>query len=97
MAAIRTSACAWPASLAPSASSDLDVSVVQPAAVRGGDAKQVQLATLRNIREAAIAGGLDDADEIDEIATELERYVGRPDTLVTTARIVQCWGLRPAG
>jgi SAM-dependent methyltransferase len=73
---------------------DLDVAVVQPAGMRG-DAKQVQLLTLRNIREAAIACGLDDADEIDEIAAELERYVSRPDTLVTTARIVQCWGVRP--
>lgn len=74
---------------------DLDVAVVQPAGL-SGDAKQIQLLTLLNIREAAIAAGLADTEEIDRLGDELESFVARPDTVVTTARIVQSWGVVPS-
>jgi SAM-dependent methyltransferase len=73
---------------------DLDVAVVQPAGLTG-DAKQVQLLTLLNVRDAAVAAGLADHAEIDRLAAELAAFVDRPDTVVTTARIVQSWGVVP--
>jgi SAM-dependent methyltransferase len=70
---------------------DVDVAVAQPA----GDATLVQLLTLRNIRPAAIAAGLATAAELDVLEHDLQTFVDRPDTVVTTARIVQSWGRRP--
>lgn len=73
---------------------DVDVAVAQPAGLRG-DATQVQLLTLRNIRAAAVAAGLATDAELDELEHDLAAFVDRPDTVVTTARIVQSWGRRP--
>jgi SAM-dependent methyltransferase len=73
---------------------ELDVAVVQPAAL-SGDAKQIQLLTLLNVREAAVGAGLADDAEIDQLAAELASFVDRPDTVATTARIVQSWGVVP--
>jgi len=73
---------------------DVDVAVAQPAGLQG-DATQVQLLTLHNIRPAAVAAGLATDAELEELERELRTYVDRPDTVVTTARIVQSWGTRP--
>ena len=74
---------------------DVDVAVTQPAGL-GGDATEVQLLTLRNIRPAAVAASLATDAELDELDHDLQVFVDRPDTVVTTARIVQSWGTRPA-
>ena len=73
---------------------DVDVAVAQPAGLQG-DATQVQLLTLHNIRPAAVAAGLATDAELEELERDLRTYVDRPDTVVTTARIVQSWGTKP--
>jgi SAM-dependent methyltransferase len=72
---------------------DIGVEVVQPAGLTG-DAKRIQLLTLTAIRDAAVAAGVTDDEEIDRLAAELEAFVARDDTVVTTAQIVQTWGYR---
>jgi len=73
---------------------DVDVAVAQPAGLRG-DATRVQLLTLPNIRPAAVAAGLATDAELEDLERDLEAFVERPDTVITTARIVQSWGVRP--
>ncbi len=69
-------------------------SVSQPGGLNG-DAKTVQLLTLNNIAETAIALGLTTADEVNRLRTELTTLIERPDTYITTARIIQAWGRTP--
>jgi SAM-dependent methyltransferase len=73
----------------------IGIHVVQPAGL-AGDAKRIQLLTLSAIRDAAIAAGVADDDEIDRLVAELGAFVGRDDTVVSTAQIVQTWGYRRA-
>ena len=74
---------------------DIGIEVVQPAGLTG-DAKRIQLLTLNTIRDAAIAAGVTDDDEIDRLVAELTAFVARDDTVVSTAQIVQTWGYRRA-
>ncbi|MET0327089.1 MAG: methyltransferase domain-containing protein [Ilumatobacteraceae bacterium] len=84
-----------PGILAAAGLDDVDVAVAQPAG-RRGDAKRVQLLTLRNTRSASAAAGLATDAELDDLERDLESFIDRPDTVVTTARIVQSWGTKPA-
>jgi SAM-dependent methyltransferase len=74
---------------------DVGIQVVQPAALHG-DAKRIQLLTLAAIESVAIELGISTSEEIATITADLEEFVERPDTVVTTAQVVQTWGSRPA-
>ncbi|MET0147397.1 MAG: hypothetical protein ABW328_21830 [Ilumatobacteraceae bacterium] len=67
----------------------------QPAAL-DGDAKRIQLLTLAALRESAIAAGVTDDAEVDTILVALDALARRPDSVVSTAQIVQSWGRRIA-
>jgi SAM-dependent methyltransferase len=84
-----------PLRLADAGFEDIGIQIVQPAALQG-DAKRIQLLTLGAIKSVAIDAGLSTAEEIAQIATDLQEFVERPDTVVTTAQVVQTWGTRPA-
>lgn len=71
--------------------SEISVSVSQPGAL-SGDAKTIQLLTLKNIAAAATSLGLTTAEEIDRLRSELTAHIERDDTYITTARIIQTWG-----
>ena len=73
----------------------IGIQVVQPAALTG-DAKLIQLLTLRATAEAAIAAGVTTPTELAALEGELEALVERSDTVVSTAQIVQTWGRPPA-
>lgn len=73
---------------------DIGIEVVQPAAM-AGDAKRIQRLTLIAIRDTAIAAGTATGEEIDGLASELDAFIERTDTVVTTAQIVQTWARRP--
>jgi SAM-dependent methyltransferase len=73
---------------------DVDVQVAQPAALVG-DRKRIQRLTLDALRDAAVAAGQTDHAEIDALLAELDVVIGRPDSVVTTAHVVQTWGRRP--
>ena len=74
---------------------DIAVEVVQPAGLTG-DAKQILVLTQRAIAERAVAAGVVTAEEMDANIAALQAFADRPDTVVTTAQIVQTWGRRPA-
>ncbi len=74
---------------------EIAIDVVQPAGITG-DAKTIQTLTLAATRDAIVAAGLATSDEVDQVASELEAFVARPDTVVSVARIVQTWGRKPA-
>ena len=82
-----------PRLLAAAGLTDVGISIVQPAAL-SGDAKRIQLLTLAAIEPAAIEFGTSTAAEIAELIAELRDFVERPDTVVTTAQVVQSWGRR---
>jgi SAM-dependent methyltransferase len=83
-----------PALLLDAGLADVDVEVVQPAAL-WGDAKRIQLLTLEATADSMVAAGLATSDEIAGIASELAAYIDRPDTLASTARTIQSWGRLP--
>lgn len=70
--------------------------IVQPASL-SGDEKRIQLLTLRAIVAAATQAGTSTAEEIGRLSVALSAFVERPDTLVSTAQIVQAWGTQPEG
>jgi SAM-dependent methyltransferase len=82
-----------PLQLARAGLADIGIEIVQPAAL-GGDAKRLQLLTLTAVEAAAVRAGVSTAEEIAHLATALHGFVERPDTLVTTAQVVQSWGTR---
>ncbi len=80
-----------PAALLAAGAGDVHAETVQPGALIG-PAKRIQLITLTNIAATAIDLGLTDADEVEALRSALTAFVDRPDTFVTTARVVQAWG-----
>lgn len=84
-----------PRLLAAAGLTEVGIEIVQPAAL-SGDAKRIQLLTLAAIEPTAIRLGVSTAEEIADLITELREFVERPDTVVTTAQIVQSWGHRGA-
>lgn len=69
----------------------IGVNVVQPAGLTG-DAKQVIVLTQRAIADTAVASGILTWEEMNENIAELQAFVDRSDTVMTTAQIVQTWG-----
>ena len=74
---------------------DVGIDVVQPAGL-DGDTKQILGLTLRAVADNAIAAGVTTRVELDVIDHQLRAFADRPDTVMTTAPIVQTWGRRPA-
>ena len=73
---------------------EVNVSIVQPVALRG-DAKRLNPLTMANIADAVIQDGLTSSDDVDRLVTELSAYAEDPSTLAGLPRIVQTWGRRP--
>jgi ubiquinone/menaquinone biosynthesis C-methylase UbiE len=72
-----------------------EMQVVQPASLRG-EVKLLSAVTMEAIADAVLAASLATGEEIEQIVDELHR-VGRDETTVmSTPRIVQAWGRRPA-
>lgn len=69
------------------------VHVVQPAGWQGG-VKRIQALTLAATRDAILAAALASSEEIDAILDQLDAFAERDDTVVSVARIAQCWGWR---
>jgi SAM-dependent methyltransferase len=65
--------------------------VVQPAGWQG-DVKHISALTLAATRDSILAADLASHEEIDAILAQLEAFAARDDTVVTAARIAQCWG-----
>ena len=74
---------------------EIETDVVQPGTLHG-DAKLIQHLTLVNIRTTLLDLDLATSAEIDQLSAELAAFVARTDTYVTTARVFQCRGRRPA-
>lgn len=72
----------------------LHVSHVQPVYI-DGEAKQIHRITLDNIAPALTAAGLATDAELEMLTRELDAFLTRPDTLVSTPRIFQVWARRP--
>jgi SAM-dependent methyltransferase len=85
-----------PRFLAAAGLTDVGIEVVQPAAMHG-DATRIQVLTFAAIRDAAIAAGVVTAVEHEAIANDLAAFVERPDSVVSTAQIVQAWAWRNPG
>ena len=69
----------------------VDVSIVQPAGMRG-DAKLIGPLTMENIADSVIADGLAARDEIDALVRDMYAYVSDPKTITGLPRVVQAWG-----
>jgi hypothetical protein len=89
-----------PALLRDAGCEQVQVSIVQPAALDpsapGGDLKLAIPLTIENIADAAIMEGLALREEIDALVDDLYRLAADPDTLMAFPRIVQVWGRRPS-
>lgn len=73
---------------------EIGVSVAQPIGLEG-EAKLMNPLTMESIAGAVLADGLATRDEIDAIVRELYEFAADPNTLASTARVVQAWGRRP--
>jgi len=69
------------------------VSHVQPVFM-DGDAKRIHQITLENIASAVVAGSLATDAEVEALARALDKFVDRPDTIVSFPRIYQVWAHR---
>ena len=74
--------------------SDVQVSIVQPVALKG-EAKLISPITLENIAPAVLAEGLASEEEIDQLVRELYEFAADESTLASVPRIFQTWGRRP--
>lgn len=68
--------------------------VVQPVAYEG-EVKLVNPITLANISGALIASGLSTNEEIQRLVQELQDFAKDPNTVMSIARVIQCWGYAP--
>jgi SAM-dependent methyltransferase len=88
-----------PAILSAAGCDEVQVNIVQPAALdpsgAGGDVKLAIPLTVENIADAAVAEGLAGREEVDALVDELYRLAADPDILIGFPRIVQAWGRRP--
>lgn len=73
---------------------DIQVQVAQPVGLTG-DMKQVSLLSMEAIADAVIETGLADHRRISEIVAELKKQADDPQTLISIARVIQCWGRKP--
>lgn len=83
-----------PLLLREAALADVQVHVVQPAAMEG-EAKLINPLTMENLVETVVADGLASRDEVHRIIDDMYAYARDPGTVVSLPRIVQAWGTRP--
>jgi SAM-dependent methyltransferase len=69
----------------------IEATAVQPMAIEG-DVKLACALTLENIADAAVAEGVAERGEIEQVATDLHRQAADRVTLMSFPRIVQVWG-----
>lgn len=74
---------------------NVEVSVAQPLGCEG-EVKLLSALTMENIADAVLQENLATPAEIEEIVRELYDYAADPTTLVSTPRVVQTWGWKPA-
>jgi len=80
-----------PSLLASAGFQDVQMNVVQPAAI-AGEVKLLSPLTMESIAEAVIRESLADEAEVEQIVAELYRYARTPGTIGCTPRIVEAWG-----
>jgi SAM-dependent methyltransferase len=73
----------------------IGVNVEQPVG-SDGDVKLLTALTFESIADTAVAAGLANAGELDELMHELHSFAARPDTVLSLPRMVQVWGRVPA-
>jgi SAM-dependent methyltransferase len=73
----------------------IGVNIEQPAGF-DSDVKLLTALTFESIADTAVAAGLANAGELDELMHELHSFAARPDTILTLPRMVQVWGRVPA-
>jgi predicted O-methyltransferase YrrM len=66
--------------------------VVQPAAL-DNETKVVNAVTMENIADAVLVAGLASRSEVDRVIAKLYEFAQNPRTLMSTARVIQAWGL----
>jgi SAM-dependent methyltransferase len=90
-----------PAILAAAGCQDVRVNVVQPVGRQPkgyeGDVKLTAPVTLESIADAILALDLAERRELDSLADDLYRLAADDETLISTPRMFQAWGQRPAG
>jgi SAM-dependent methyltransferase len=74
---------------------DIAMNVVQPAGL-SGDAKLITPITVENISDAVAGEGLATSEEIAQVTEQLYALAHDERTVMSTPRIVQAWGRRPA-
>jgi SAM-dependent methyltransferase len=62
----------------------------------GHHRRTILLDFIRDIRDAAIRGGVVGERELDELVDELQHHLDDPDTLVVSHLYFQVWGRKPA-
>jgi SAM-dependent methyltransferase len=90
-----------PAILAAAGCQHVRVNVVQPVGRQAqgyeGDVKLTAPVTLESIADAILELDLSEPRELDSLVDDLYRLAADNETLISTPRMVQTWGQRPAG
>jgi SAM-dependent methyltransferase len=73
----------------------IGVHLEQPAG-SDADVKLLTALTLENIADSAVAAGLANAGDLDELMHELHQFAAQPETILSLPRMVQVWGRVPA-
>jgi hypothetical protein len=73
----------------------VQINVVQPAGM-DGEVKLLTPLTMEYIADAVLAEGLASRAEIDQIVAELYDFARTLGLVLSTPRIVEAWGFRPA-
>jgi SAM-dependent methyltransferase len=82
-----------PRVLAAAGLSDVQVTVVQPAAMTGAT-KRIWPLTMSAIREAAMAADVIGAAAIDAVIADLTEFTERADSVIAMPQVIQTWGRR---
>jgi hypothetical protein len=71
------------------------MSVAQPAGL-DGEVTLLSPLTMENIADAVVAEGVATREETDAVIASLYEFAQTPSTLLSTARVIEAWGRRPA-